>query len=78
MYYVLYMQELAGKSFMRSSNNNLVRIGICKDGIYKIDSTTPKILEHWIFKEIRDSSYSGFSFTLVSAHLHLLQGEFFT
>lgn len=60
------VQELAGKSFIRSPNYNLVRIGICKDGIYKLDSASSKVLAHWRFKDVRDSSYSGFSFTLVS------------
>ncbi len=60
------MQELAGKSFIRNPHYNLVRLGICENGVYKVDSTSPKLLAFWKFKEIKDSSYSGFSFTLVS------------
>lgn len=59
-------QELAGKSFIRSPHYNLVRIGICKDGIYKLEGSSSKVLTHWRFRDVRDSSYSGFSFTLVS------------
>lgn len=58
-------QELAGKSFIRSPHYNLVRIGVGKDGIYKLDGASSKVLAHWKFRDIRDSSYSGFSFTVV-------------
>ena len=43
-----------------------MRIGVSKDGVYKLDGDSPKVLAHWKFKDIRDSSYSGFSFTVVS------------
>ena len=59
------LQELSGKSFIRSPNYNLIRIGVSRDGIHKLDGLSSKALAHWTFREIRDSSYSGFSFTLV-------------
>ena len=53
---------------MHTLNYSLVRIAIGRDGIYKLDSGVPRLLAHWRFRDIKDSSYSGFSFTLVSGH----------
>lgn len=57
-------KELSGRSFVRVPQHNLVRIGIGEQGVYKMDSKTPKVLEHWEFSEIKDYTFSGYSFTL--------------
>ena len=38
-----FSQELSGKSFVRMPQHNLVRIGIGDQGVYKMDSKTPKV-----------------------------------
>ena len=36
-------QELSGRSFVRTPQHNIVRIGVGEQGVYKVDSKTPKV-----------------------------------
>jgi hypothetical protein len=54
------------QSFIRKPGTEqvLVRIGIGRDGVFKVDGMENKILDQWAFSDLKDWSFSGYSFTL--------------
>ncbi|KAL5516767.1 hypothetical protein EMCRGX_G002176 [Ephydatia muelleri] len=55
-----------GKEMKTTPNSGIFRVGVSREGVFKLANEDNKILAHWKYSDITDWTFSGYSFSLTT------------